>query len=1035
MIKTFNKKEEAKLEEGNIKTIDNEQQVEDITVAVSTEVPQEIAKVEKDDKQAFEEFKEMYKGVIDIKCRQDFGDCEDEKLWEDTAKELFLQSKNYILVGDEYKAKEDLDDHLEKIEESKELKTESRENDVENRINQVKEWKQMVEDAVEAEDLEVIVNDVLEFVQDIKDINFAGEDLYSGMSDVLDNGDAEARGPVTYVKSVKRDMQNILDDFIDNYEQAFNEESLEESKIEEAVEGMEGLSSKAEDVTYSFKYAKPFEANFGKIKIIKDGRQYWIYRGDAKDGAEYIDHADSEAYIEGWLHGAIKANNKVITPLTESITIDDCDKNNNEPNELTANVVEELERINFNTKGNAEVSAYFVKDNIVRVSIMHNSNNTLVIKVGNAIINHFDRLEDYEIGETYTQPALGGKWGGKALCRIDIVCNTITSDEKIPEGALSLKEFTKEIKYYDDNNKLDSDDIRTLYYDYYLNDLKLNIGELALDYLNLNESMKLNFITESNNHEFNYKMLDRLRTDCDYYLKNGNRNAKHLWANNEQAQIDEMRRLYNLLPEKPEWLSEEDINNYEKEMCSRQLEETKEYDTLAFAQLLPMSFTDMVDNDIYDYIEEDEDDSTPEDIAEYFIHLFKNNISEEDAEEFDSKLATEYIKYKLDNKPTLEESKDLDIDKAIKEYLEKTNGIFTDDSIYDIVEELCGESDIDKMPEELVNQVKAKINKDNKIEEKRKLPQAEIDQLRKNMRKILKDHGKFKDDEELDDYIEEFMPMWIEAQENLGTPVTLDEAYNEYHTNRDLLEKGTIEDFEQYNKDFEAGKFYGSEATPYKLDNIAKWINIRDEYTFINDYEPGNWYTLPLSIYTTKYGSDYIFIEPDKKLWRTARTREEFYKGGEVNPLFKFENKLQEDQYEMERRKGRPSLDKIAKEVFEYDDYYIDIIDNYNTEREFIIDNIAEVAAEYNLKEPAAWAVMEKIYKMAKEAKGEKVEESMISEYTLKEISKVLNSDTDSFKLKVTSLNTPEETKWLNLDREDLNTIYTALTGPEIEKK
>lgn len=91
---------------------------------------------------------------------------------------------------------------------------------------------------------------------------------------------------------------------------------------------------------------------------------------------------------------------------------------------------------------------------------------------------------------------------------------------------------------------------------------------------------------------------------------------------------------------------------------------------------------------------------------------------------------------------------------------------------------------------------------------------------------------------------------------------------------------------------------------------------------------------------------------------------------------YMFKEKKQEDQYEMERRKGRPNLTAIAKEVFEYDDYYINVVDNFKSEREFIIEHIAEVAAEYNLKEQAAWAVMEKIYKMAKEAKNDKYNKS-----------------------------------------------------------
>lgn len=91
----------------------------------------------------------------------------------------------------------------------------------------------------------------------------------------------------------------------------------------------------------------------------------------------------------------------------------------------------------------------------------------------------------------------------------------------------------------------------------------------------LNEAMKklqkskivkenVNNITESN--EYDYMLLDRLRQDCEYFLGNGNRSEKHLWAGNVNDQIAKMKELYNKLPEKPEWLSMEDIENYEKEM-------------------------------------------------------------------------------------------------------------------------------------------------------------------------------------------------------------------------------------------------------------------------------------------------------------------------------------------------------------------------------------------------------------------------------------------------------------------------------------
>ena len=64
--------------------------------------------------------------------------------------------------------------------------------------------------------------------------------------------------------------------------------------------------------------------------------------------------------------------------------------------------------------------------------------------------------------------------------------------------------------------------------------------------------------------EDDYMLLDRLRSDCDYYLGYGNRNPKHLWAGNEQGQIDEMRKIMARLPEKPDWLSDEDIDRYEQ---------------------------------------------------------------------------------------------------------------------------------------------------------------------------------------------------------------------------------------------------------------------------------------------------------------------------------------------------------------------------------------------------------------------------------------------------------------------------------------
>ena len=65
--------------------------------------------------------------------------------------------------------------------------------------------------------------------------------------------------------------------------------------------------------------------------------------------------------------------------------------------------------------------------------------------------------------------------------------------------------------------------------------------------------------------ESKYRLLDRMIQDCDYYL-NGNKHPKHLWSGSVEQHIKDMKTLYNSLEEKPEWLSMEDIENYEKQM-------------------------------------------------------------------------------------------------------------------------------------------------------------------------------------------------------------------------------------------------------------------------------------------------------------------------------------------------------------------------------------------------------------------------------------------------------------------------------------
>jgi hypothetical protein len=72
--------------------------------------------------------------------------------------------------------------------------------------------------------------------------------------------------------------------------------------------------------------------------------------------------------------------------------------------------------------------------------------------------------------------------------------------------------------------------------------------------------------------EFNYMMLSRLKMDCEYFLNYGRGHVKHLWAQSVEEQIKEMIKLYDQLKIKPEWLTIEQIKEYETKMLNYKCE-------------------------------------------------------------------------------------------------------------------------------------------------------------------------------------------------------------------------------------------------------------------------------------------------------------------------------------------------------------------------------------------------------------------------------------------------------------------------------
>lgn len=112
---------------------------------------------------------------------------------------------------------------------------------------------------------------------------------------------------------------------IEDYEKRMREVKARKTQNKKVTESedtelnIKGLPSSAENIAHTFTYYKAYEANFKPLIIVKSGKEYLIYKQDAKNYDEYIESSNSKDYIEGWLHGAVKVKNKVVeSVITEA---------------------------------------------------------------------------------------------------------------------------------------------------------------------------------------------------------------------------------------------------------------------------------------------------------------------------------------------------------------------------------------------------------------------------------------------------------------------------------------------------------------------------------------------------------------------------------------------------------------------------------------------------------------------------------------------------------------------------------------------
>ena len=172
---------------------------------------------------------------------------------------------------------------------------------------------------------------------------------------------------------------------------------------------------------------------------------------------------------------------------------------------------------------------------------------------------------------------------GKLLKQCEDI-NDYATEQDVEDGKISEDEYLHTFEYIyltkvNGNISLYKQKLKDLKADHKLLDYEERCKELGYNpeiAKYLQESLTSILSTEldlcedmdllSKDDTFRYMMLDRLKTDCNYFLGNGNRNEKHLWAGDVDKQIKLMKDLYNSFEEKPEWISMEDIENFEKQM-------------------------------------------------------------------------------------------------------------------------------------------------------------------------------------------------------------------------------------------------------------------------------------------------------------------------------------------------------------------------------------------------------------------------------------------------------------------------------------
>ena len=934
MIKFYNVKDSVKddnkLQESQIKEIEvnDEEDLKPLT-AVEINNTQTNGKIQKDDKQSFEDFKNMYKGVIDLKCNQEYGSNEDKDLWEDMAKQLYLNSKEYILQGDEHKPEQ-----LKKKEESNKLQKEE--------ITPAN-IKEKALEILPKEDVDVRDSDLYIKVSDkskelINKLQFKNNGLLTTFRSPIDN---EMWYDIPFAN---------LEDYITSktesyYVKLFNQDGTDMDTIEE------------DDEDKACKIAE---------EKMKEGWRAVVYNADNKEALYDYDPKQLEKKKENKLQ--LESRDRVAENLSKFIYDLTTDKDTEAYGETAWSG-------NQPTKMGNGVTVYEVYKN--------GKSNYTMDDIKKAVIERFPELDVY--GTAY---------------------NSI----------LFYKPQKTENKLQENNTDL----------------------------------------------EYNYMLLDRLKQDCEYFLGNGNGNAEHsLWAKDIDEQIAKMKELYNSFTDdqKPEWITMEDINNYEKEM--KELKDSKEKKTEGVPDLQTIQ-------DIEEYINNIKDEHT----KSILHHILEDEKSEENPS---IGYLTMAIRKVLDieqerNKEKKTESMPDDWYKEMfSKYVPNTgeantiggeilrtfsgisrmfyqngdkiwrgnmkNNSYVLDPLADKLDDLLPQEGKDLMS------IMANSTTYNAYEKRLNALEDYVYNYLKDNDNLFEDHkiqesntnNQIRDKEALDEVIDLAIER-IEKDKSLIDDFWAPDAENNTHYNdfiidvcnslnidwntfnvfedayvedkiqsyfqKDINAKGKKDELvEDINNEYNSLPIGNITITVSEQPNNSVYLEIQDKnnttisdmfiktqiqtiVNFLNRLLSDNKnkpvkesaisdYTLSeINKVLSSNGNDFtikiVNSNEDVETKTLNIDREDLI--SIYNVLGRNKDSLQEDQYENERRRGKPSIKKIAEtEFYDNQDWYIQHIKDYKNEDDFIEKEIAEIAEEYNLKENTARSVCKEIYKLAKD--------------------------------------------------------------------